>query len=40
MKQNILLNVDKGPSTYDVRKISGFLDPLPPLSAFGTDLQY
>ena len=30
----------KGPSIYDVRKILGFFDPLPPLSAFGTDLQY
>ena len=30
---------DKGPSIYDVRKILGFFDP-PPLSAFGTDLQY
>ena len=29
-----------GPSTYDVSKILGFFDPLPPLSAFGTDLQY
>ena len=28
------------PSIYDVRKILGFFDPLPPLSAFGTDLQY
>ena len=24
----------KGPSIKDVRKISGFFDPLPPLSAF------
>ena len=30
----------EGPSTYDVRKILGFFDPPPPLSAFGTDLQY
>ena len=30
----------EGPSTYDVRKILGFFYPLPPLSAFGTDLQY
>ena len=30
----------KGPSIYDVRKILGFFDPLLPLSAFGTDLQY
>ena len=30
----------KGPSIYDVRIILGFFDPLPPLSAFGTDLQY
>ena len=29
-----------GPSIYDARKILGFFDPLPPLSAFGTDLQY
>ena len=28
----------KGASIYDVRKIFGILDP--PLSAFGTDLQY
>ena len=31
---------DKGSSIYDVRKIFGILDPLPPLFAFGTDLQY
>ena len=31
----------KGASIYDVRKILGFFfDTLPPLSAFGTDLQY
>ena len=30
----------KGPSIYDVCKILGFFDTLPPLSAFGTDLQY
>ena len=30
----------KGPSIYAVRKSLGFFDPLPPLSAFGTDLQY
>ena len=29
-----------GASIYDVRKIFGILDPFPPLSAFGTDLQY
>ena len=29
----------EGPSIYDVRKIWGFFDPLPPLSAFGTGLQ-
>ena len=34
------LILSKGPSIYDVRKILGFFDPLPPLSAFGTDLQY
>ena len=28
----------KGASIYDARKIFGILDP--PLSAFGTDLQY
>ena len=28
----------EGPSIYDVRKILVFLDP--PVSAFGTDLQY
>ena len=32
--------VSKGPSIYDVCKIFGIFDPLPPLSAFGTDLQY
>ena len=31
---------DMGPSIYDVRKMLGFFDPVPPLSAFGTDLQY
>ena len=30
----------KGPSIYDVRTILGTFDPLPPLSLFGTDLQY
>ena len=25
---------------YDVRRIFAFLDPLPPLSAYDTDLQY
>ena len=30
----------KGASIYDVRKNFGIFDPLPPLSAFGTDLQY
>ena len=30
----------QGSSIYDIRKIIGILDPLPPLSAFGTDLQY
>ena len=39
-----LLRVPRAPlkrsSIYDVRKIIGILDPLPPLSAFGTDLQY
>ena len=33
-------NYQKEPSIYDVRKILGFFDPLPPLSTFGTDLQY
>ena len=30
----------KGPSIYDVRKIFGFFDPPPFLSAFGSYLQY
>ena len=33
-----ITNLLRGPSIYDVRNILGFFDP--PLSAFGTDLQY
>ena len=39
-KNHSIQEYNEGPSTYDVRKILGFFDPLPPLSAFGTDLQY
>ena len=34
MIQQLLIS-SKGPSIYDVRKILGFFDPLPPLSALG-----